>query len=135
MKPTNSQLEDYLRGVPLTEELGNLAATGADRPASGGINPPPGAGPRRPATLSAEDREWLRRLTTEPGWIILLHTLDASLARHTQDAIALSEHDPIANASQIIKAWTYVKSFREVYAEILQSTAANSEQQPGGDKG
>lgn len=106
-------LEKFLQGKPLNEENAALMQG------------------REPATefesetkakdldgLSTEDREWLRRLTNEPGFNVLLRLLNRTILRREESAKLLSSSDPFGDRDRIIKEWAYIACFKAVLLEI-----------------
>lgn len=66
-----------------------------------------------------DDRDWLRRLTVEPGWQILMWLIDSTIEAREESAILLSQTNPIANKDKMAQEWTYVAVMKEV-AKILR---------------
>lgn len=113
MSPTG-QYEKFLRNEPLTEELERLRA-GEDVETN--VAPPvfvTGSG-----ELTNDDREHLRRLKYDAGWIVLLRLLEQSIKSEEAGAAALSLHDPLGNKDAVAEAWAYVSMMKVVRAKLL----------------
>lgn len=81
------------------------------------------AGPIEP-----HDREWLKRLQNEPGYLIFMRMLQNIVLRYETSAKLLSQTDPLGNKDQLAAAWAYAgiakimkeQLEREVAAEIAK---------------
>ena len=122
-------LDDYLKGKPMTAELARLAA-GDEDVEDPGTSPAYSPGPSHvipfgpPSRLiDDDDREHLRRLLLEPGWPILLKLLDRRLQLQEDAAKAATKINPFApeNAAQ----WAAVAALERVRHEMV--TLAESE--------
>lgn len=67
--------------------------------------------------LEDGDREHLRHLTTEPGWLILLKLLDSRIEKLEDDAKAASKIDPFN--PELSKIWARVSGLEAAKAEML----------------
>jgi hypothetical protein len=85
------------------------------------VNSP--AGPIEP-----HDREWLKRLQNEPGYLILMRMLNNIVLRYETSAKLLSQTSPLENKDALAAAWAYAgiakimkeQLEREVAAEIAK---------------
>lgn len=113
------KLEDFLAGVPLTEENAALQRGEEPQESTPQANQSnEGASKRGP--LSNDERDWLKRLTGEPGWAILMRLLENSIEDRQERAILLSQTDPIANQAEMAKQWTYVAAMKEAARTIRE---------------
>lgn len=111
------QLEDFLKGTMLPEVSDRLLEEwGKDEDSAAAGRETQGSKRRQ---INDDDREWLRRLTGEPGWQILMWLIDSTIEARQESAILLSQTDPIANRDMIAHEWTYVAAMKEV-ARILR---------------
>ena len=121
-------LDDYLKGKPMTAELARLAAgEDEDEPEAPAnvVQMRGGLQVVRPGNFQPDDddREHLRRLLLEPGWPILLKLLDRRLQLQEDAAKAATKMNPFApdNAAQ----WAAVAALEQ--ARDLMVTLAESE--------
>lgn len=103
-----SDLEKYLKGEPLNDEL---AALMEGRDLEGFFEeeearPAAGRGLRRP--LTDDDREELRRWRLQPGWQIMRRLVDAWMDRQETQIKELSLNDPLGNQTEVAKGWAYL---------------------------
>lgn len=109
------QLEDFLQGKPLNDALAALKDGEDPDRKKGPQAVEEGANPKsKRQRLNNDDREWLRRLTLEPGWNILMWLLDSAIEQREESAKLLSQQDPVNHQAEIITAWTYTAAFKEV---------------------
>ena len=113
-----SDLEKYNRGLPLSDEIAALME--GREPVTDAI-----ASAFKSETtakvsseLTTEDIDWLRRLTNEPGFPILIRLLNQAIQKREDGAKLLSSVDPLANTGEIIKQWTYIACFKEVMNDV-----------------
>ena len=115
---TMSDLEKYLKGEPLTEDLARL-----QRGEEAGV-------PveqrivihdfRATGSLDDDDREHLRRLSLEPGWAVLLKLLDTDMQK-SEDAMKVVSLDrPLANPSELASGWADVAKMKEIRTRMVQ---------------
>jgi hypothetical protein len=121
MSQQRGNLEDYLKGRPMTPELAKLAAGDEDEveaPANV-VQMRVGLQVVRPGNFQPDDddREHLRRLLLEPGWPILLKLLDRRLQLQEDAAKAATKTNPFApeNAAQ----WAAVAALERVRHEMV----------------
>jgi hypothetical protein len=120
-------LDDYLKGKPMTADLARLAAGEDEDEPEAPANVVQMRGPQmaRPGNFQPDDddREHLRRLLLEPGWPILLKLLDRRLQLQEDAAKAATKINPFApeNAAQ----WAAVAALERVRHEMV--TLAESE--------
>jgi hypothetical protein len=109
-------LDDFLDGKTLPGVQARLDED-KDEP-----EPEPDPAPRAGAkkrTINNDEREWLRRLTVEPGWPILMWLVDSLIEAREESAILLSQTDPLTNQNAMVKEWTYIASMKEV-AKVMR---------------
>jgi len=116
-------LDDYLKGKPMTAELARLAAGVDEDEPEAPANVVQMRGPQAVRPIDDDDREHLRRLLLEPGWPILLKLLDRRLQLQEDAAKAATKINPFApeNAAQ----WAAVAALERVRHEMV--TLAESE--------
>lgn len=113
-KPEMSELtqhERYLKGLPLSEALAELAH-GEEEPDDAIVEVVPGE-------LSDVDREHLRRLKFEPGWTILVRIVDESIDREEEDVKRQSIIDPLKNKEAIANGWAYIAMLRRARSKFV----------------
>lgn len=110
-----TDLEKYLRGVPLSEE--NAALMEGREPAA---ELPYSEGEAKAAELTGDDRAWLRRLINEPGFTVLLRLLNLTIAKREDSAKLLSSVDPLGNKDQVVHEWAYIACYKAIMFEIQQ---------------
>jgi hypothetical protein len=109
-----TDLEKYNRGLPLSDE--NAALMEGREPAA--EFPEGEATAKSSDELSEDDRDWLRRLTHEPGFPILIRVLNQAIQNREYGAKLVSSVDPLANKEEIIKQWTYIACMKSVMTDI-----------------
>jgi len=116
-------LDDYLKGKPMTAELARLAAGVDEDEPEAPASVVQMRGPQAVRPIDDDDREHLRRLLLEPGWPILLKLLDRRLQLQEDAAKAATKINPFApeNAAQ----WAAVAALERVRHEMV--TLAESE--------
>ena len=116
-------LDDYLKGKPMTADLARLAAGEDEDEPEAPANVVQMRGPQAVRPIDDDDREHLRRLLLEPGWPILLKLLDRRLQLQEDAAKAATKINPFApeNAAQ----WAAVAALERVRHEMV--TLAESE--------
>lgn len=113
------QLEDYLKGVALSPALERLRRGEDPEEPEAQPDPQQAVTGKRKRSINNDEREWLRRLTVEPGWQILMWLIDSTIEAREEAAIILSQTDPITNKDQMVKEWTYIASMKEV-AKVIK---------------
>ena len=123
MSTQRGNLDDYLKGKPMTAELARLAAGVDEDEPEAPANVVQMRGPQAVRPIDDDDREHLRRLLLEPGWPILLKLLDRRLQLQEDAAKAATKINPFApeNAAQ----WAAVAALERVRHEMV--TLAESE--------
>lgn len=113
-----TDLEKYNRGLPLSDEIAALME--GREPVAEFISDvfKSETTAKVSTELTSEDIEWLRRLTHEPGFSILISLLNQAIQKREDSAKLLSSVDPLANRDEIIKQWTYIACFKEVMNDI-----------------
>lgn len=115
-------LEAFLKGEPLNEEMERLMKGEEDEPV---VEMEAVHGPRNYADgvpITDHDREYVRKLLTEPGWRVLLKLLDTEISGLEDAARAGSLRDPFAHEHNSA-AWadaSYTKRAREKLEQIAE---------------
>lgn len=113
------RLEDYLQNKPRPEpetpaefaqELGYRLADSVRREFAGPIE--------------EHDREWLKRLQNEPGYLILMRLLQNIVLRYENSAKLLSQTDPLGHKDELAAAWAYAGVAKLIKAELEREVAA-----------
>ena len=112
-----TQLDRYLRGLPLSDE--NAALMEGREPAAEIFYSEQQAKPS--ATDDEDDRMWLRRLVAEPGYAVLLKLVNRAIQRREDSARLLSSVDPFGNKEQIVNEWAYIACYKAVLVEIQRA--------------
>lgn len=140
--PTN--LEKYLAGEPLTDELAALKRGDFEQVDFLGLRSKlfpaetrvPLADPERP--LRAEERAALREIRTGPGWPVLQRLMERATGNQTNAAILLSQDDPAGKRDEIAQAWMAVKVWKHMVAclnrDVEQELREQEETGDGGDE-
>jgi hypothetical protein len=115
-----SNLEKYLAGLPLNDELAALRdGRGADAEP---VIPPwlPGMAPGRDEDrdLNRDERETLREAKIAGVFTVVGKLQRKALKIHTQSATIESEIDPLRFPQDVASQWAYVKMFRRAIAEM-----------------
>ncbi|MGA9668421.1 MAG: hypothetical protein WBQ94_04390 [Terracidiphilus sp.] len=121
-----TNLEKYLAGEPLNEELALLKAGKLP------LLQEPGNGAwladvtraaevsldeiRRP--LTREERAALREMRTGGGWIVLQKLLKRATIGHTEAAVRASEDDPLGKREEIAQLWLTLKVWKRLVADM-----------------
>lgn len=113
MAKAKSQYAMYLTGEPLTEELEELQNGPKEEPA---YQRTPVRGEKR--QLDEGEIRSLRALRDYPAWSIMLNLLDSRVEQFRQEAILLSETDPVGNMAAASKAWVYVNAWKAVRSKL-----------------
>jgi hypothetical protein len=122
MSTSEQNFDRYLRGEPLTEELGKLK-TGT-LPDFGSPIPELLAQAENQSTkvktgrISRADRVALKEMVALPGWLVLHRLLENATLMHQEKATLLSQGDPLANAQAVAQAWAYVNLHKRVIVDI-----------------
>ena len=103
------QLERYLKGIPLTDELAALLE-GKDEEETLEVAKAFAESPAK--VLDDDDREHLRRMVLEPGWAVMNRLLDAEFQRYEDGAKAISMADPLGRREEVANQWAYVAMLR-----------------------
>jgi hypothetical protein len=118
----NSNLEKYLKGEPINEELaalkeGRLPETEPFRlPGHDQVgNQSTGA---QNAPISRADRVNLKEMLMHPGWPVLHRLLEKATLRQQESATLLSQNNPLANAQPIAEAWAYVAIYKRAHEDL-----------------
>lgn len=119
------QLEDYIRGVPLTEE--NAALMRGEEPAAlrPAITSERQAKRILTGELTDEERKWLRRLYHDPGYEIFLKLLNSTVHDREESAKFLSSNDPFGNTETVIREWAYIACFKIVIRDMQALVSDN----------
>lgn len=109
-------LEDYLQNKPAPEPK-----SAQDPAAAVGYNlvSHTAAGP-----VDDHDREWLKRLQNEPGYLILMRLLQNIVLRYENSAKLLSQTDPLGNKDALAAAWAYAGVAKMIKNELEREVAA-----------
>jgi hypothetical protein len=94
----NSNLEKYLKGEPINEELAALKEG------------------RLPETEPF--RVNLKEMLMHPGWPVLHRLLEKATLRQQESATLLSQNNPLANAQPIAEAWAYVAIYKRAHEDL-----------------
>jgi hypothetical protein len=121
------KLEDFLNGVPLNDENAKLRSLYYDEDFVRTLKdnlPKANHGAKQLDNVPLEefnddDREWLRRLSGEPGWQILRRFVNTGIAQRERKAVLMSQQDPIGNAGNLVKEWAYVASMKDAVRLIF----------------
>lgn len=123
MERTN--LEKYLAGEPITEELRQVRdglETGPQPWEQGfpwrGWAGSPGEPGDRPLTRA--DRELLKEAKGSGVLAIIEQTLKRALRTHVESATMDSENDPLGRAGEVSRQWAYVVMYRRALFEFAQ---------------
>lgn len=113
-----SDLEKYLKGEPLNEQMAALM----ENPDQ--LEPPAVTEVPAPGPIDDDDREHLRRLLVEPGWRVLLKLLDSELDKRKDAAIKHSLGGPLhMDQAELSKMWAqvaYMKSSRDEIVSLAE---------------
>ena len=121
MDEHKNDLENYLAGRPLSDS--NAALMEGREPV---IEKAVGEDRAKISSLSADEKEWLRRLINEPGFGVLIKVLNSAVQKREDGARVLSSSDPYGNSSEIVKEWAYIAIYKQVLQEI-QNTVKNAQ--------
>jgi hypothetical protein len=117
------QLEDYLKGKPLTPQLEKLQRGEDEDDVDPRIYASAANMARDTRELDDDDRQHLRRLTVEPGWPILFRLLDGAIGLMKQGAEAASMDNPLGNRDQVAELWADVaamKRARDLFVRLVE---------------
>lgn len=125
--PEKTAHEKYLAGEPLNQELADIR----DGKISF-VDPPPtptawarDSSPDDPTReLTLAERGHLRELRMHAGWAVLQRVGEKLFENHKKGAIALSQHNPLANGDGIAQEWAYTAMFRRALIEIDGAVSA-----------
>lgn len=117
-----SQLEKFLKGQPLNDEMARLMRGEDAEEAT------EEAAPGRPESyadgtpITDQDRAHLQRLEVSAGWAVLLKLLDTTL-QHQEDSarkISLSStYGSAAEKDQVINAWTELAADKRARNKLI----------------
>jgi hypothetical protein len=113
-----TNLEKYLAGVPLNEELAALRegrAVDAEPPAAWQR---PAAADNEDRELTRDERELLREAKANGTFTTFMRLQRKALKIHIRSATMESETDPLRFPQDVASAWAYVKMFRRAIGEI-----------------
>lgn len=74
--------------------------------------------------IDEHDREWLKRLQNEPGYLILMRLLQNIVLRYENSAKLLSQTDPLGNKDALAAAWAYAGVAKLIKGELEREVAA-----------
>jgi hypothetical protein len=101
-----SDLDKYLKGAPLTEELAALK-DGEDPLPEPEVSDDDGL-------ITDDDREHLKRLLVDPGWPVLLKLLDSDIERREDAAKRSSLRNPLGISEGGLQTmWADVAYFKK----------------------
>lgn len=123
--PTGARisLDDYLAGKPL--DATNAALMRGEEPEDATARAKsPETAKLTPRALTNDEREWLRRLTREPGWPILMLLLENAIGERQQHAIVLSQTDPLNQQKEVAAEWAAVASLRRA-AQVIRDRVSS----------
>ena len=123
-------LEDYLSGRPLNERLAKLASgereeQTAEAEGAGSIHLVAAGG------LDDNEREHLRQLTFEPGWLILLNLLDKVIQEKENQTRRNSKVNPLENATALAGEWARLGNWEEFRRLIVSTVDAEIQKLKG----
>lgn len=110
-----SLYDDFLKGKPLNDDLRVLMegapaevadAAVSDKKSVAGVE------------VSAGQQGALRQLIGSTGWDALMDLLEGRICQLRDEAVRLSETDPLGNKDMGVKMWMTVKAWKEVKAEL-----------------
>jgi hypothetical protein len=121
--PKLGTLEDYLKGIPLNEDLAALKR--GEDPYESTVEAVQAAASTFASaitslTITDDDREHLRRLILEPGWRVMIGLLDNEITHQEDTAKAASMNDPLGNRDQVANYWAYVAMLRQARTLVMQ---------------
>jgi hypothetical protein len=115
-----SNLEKYLAGEPLNEELARIRAGKDEEPPAMDrlqqIHVAPE--PARDKPLTAADRQEIRDLRNSPGWAIFLMLQKKAIATHIESASRLSRGGSL-EADDLANEWRSVRMFERACFEVV----------------
>lgn len=106
-------LEKFLAGVPITDELARLKA-GIEETAEPEEEDLALAFGDPDAPLGDDDRQALRRLMFDPGWRVVQRLKERTCRELEKAAILVSQVDPLGNAEKVARGWAYLMVAREL---------------------
>jgi hypothetical protein len=120
VKDYTPSLENYLRGRPLSQELDEMmheAKTAAADPRQ-----PPPLRSFLSTTITQDDRYWLDKFRSDPGFRVLMRVLDKAILRLQEATILFSQTEPLKNKEEIAIQWMNVAclkfAVRQIEAEV-----------------
>lgn len=108
-------LDDYLSNKPLSLEIAMLQTGVEDPMIDIGLT----SRPADEVGFNDDTREWLRRLTKEPGWPILVQLIDSYVQQAEESAKILSQDNPLKNRNEVANQWAYVTCLKLVRMNLL----------------
>jgi hypothetical protein len=109
-------LEDYLQNKPAPEPV--IMPSPVDPAGEGRYNS------RDSGPVDDYDREWLKRLQNEPGYLILMRLLQNIVLRYENSAKLLSQTDPLGHKDELAAAWAYAGVAKMIKNELEREVAA-----------
>jgi hypothetical protein len=73
--------------------------------------------------LDENDRDWLKRLQNEPGYLILFKMLNNIVLSYERSATVQSQGDPLGNKDAVANAWAYASIGRHLRDQLLREIA------------
>ena len=77
-----------------------------------------------PGPVTESDRDWLKRLQNEPGYLVLLRMFENIVQRYENSAKLLSQTDPLGNKDALAAAWAYAGVAKAIKEELEREVAA-----------
>jgi hypothetical protein len=74
--------------------------------------------------VDQSDREWLKRLQNEPGYLIFLRLFQNIVQRYENSATLLSKTDPLGHKDELAAAWAYAGVARVIKEQLEREVAA-----------
>jgi hypothetical protein len=112
------RLEDYLQNKPMPPELEAAGYEMANEAVRQLYAKHETAGP-----IEDHDREWLKRLQNEPGYLILMRMLQNIVQRYENSAKLLSQTDPLGNKDALAAAWAYAGIAKLIKEQLEREVA------------
>ena len=113
-----TNLEKYLAGVPLTEELAALRDGRPEEMETPVLWRHQASADDADRELTRDERELLREAKANGTFTTLMRLQRKALKIHIQSATMESENDPLKTPQDVANAWGYVKMFRRAIAEL-----------------
>ena len=114
-EPRKPTLENFLAGIPLNEDMEQLALEVMEEETQARLAEEIAADPFDPLRpLDDADRKALLRMTQDPGWEVLQRIRKRYCAKAEREATLLSQVNPLANQRKIAEGWAYLTVMRQV---------------------